>query len=49
MGLTFEGDEQRHQYRLLVSNGEIQAFWDTITVPKNGHGLYLNVVYTTNQ
>lgn len=46
MAMNFAtGSNARNQYRLRVSGGKIEPFWDTVTVPKSGQPLYINVCY----
>ena len=46
MGLTYmSGSTQREQYRLRIVGGTLIPFYDSITVPKNGMALYVNICY----
>lgn len=39
------GSDTRNQYRVRISSGKLEAFWDTVVVPKNGQPLYFNLCY----
>lgn len=40
----------RQTYRVkLTSAGQIQAYWDSVKVPKSGYGLYFNFCYIANE